>query len=136
MASAHGPGTEGAGIRVCGYAIKNSGLIVEVNQQHLHVCMKEPRVKIRTSGVARAGLDGRGPYRSNKTVWCIIIGDGESGGHVLRETTSRGRCGLVCPSRTGERGGEGDCVKEGGGGEEERERERALGLLLCHNPRH
>jgi hypothetical protein len=43
---------------------------------------------------------------------------------------------LVCPSRTGERGGEGDCVKEGGGGEEERERERALGLLLCHNPRH
>jgi hypothetical protein len=37
---------------------------------------------------------------------------------VLRETTSRGLCGLVCPSRTSERGGEGDCVKEGGGGEE------------------
>ena len=35
------------------------------------------------------------------------------------------------PTRTSERGGEGDCVKEGGGGEEERERERALGLLLC-----
>jgi hypothetical protein len=33
---------------------------------------------------------------------------------VLRETTSRGLCGLVCPSRTSERGGEGDCVKEGG----------------------
>jgi hypothetical protein len=49
---------------------------------------------------------------------------------VLRETTSRGRCGLVWPSRTSERGGEGDCVKEGGGGEGERERERALGLLL------
>ncbi len=46
----------------------------------------------------------------------------------LRETTSRGRCGLGCPSRTSERGG--DCVKEGGGGEGERERERALGLLL------
>ena len=30
----------------------------------------------------------------------------------LRETTSRGLCGLVCPSHTGERGGEGDCVKE------------------------
>jgi hypothetical protein len=29
---------------------------------------------------------------------------------VLRETTSRGLCGLVCPSRTSERGGEGDCV--------------------------
>ena len=36
---------------------------------------------------------------------------------MLRETTSRGLCGLVCPSRTSERGGEGYCVKEGGGGE-------------------
>ena len=54
-------------------------------------------------------------------------GEGDSGGHVLRETTSRGLCGLVCPSRTSERGGEGDCVKEGGGGEGERVRERALG---------
>ena len=27
-------------------------------------------------------------------------GEGGSGGHVLRETTSRGLCGLVCPSRT------------------------------------
>jgi hypothetical protein len=26
-------------------------------------------------------------------------GEGDSGGHVLRETTSRGLCGLVCPSR-------------------------------------
>ncbi len=47
-----------------------------------------------------------------------------NGGHVLRETTSQGLCGLVCPSRTSERGGEGDCVKEGGGEEGERERER------------
>jgi hypothetical protein len=46
------------------------------------------------------------------------------GGHVLRETTSRGLCGLGCPSRTSERGGEGDCVKEGGGGEGKCERER------------
>jgi hypothetical protein len=58
-------------------------------------------------------------------------GEGDSGGHVLRETTSRGLCGLVCPSHTSEREGEEDCVKEGGGGEGERERERALGLLLC-----
>jgi hypothetical protein len=36
--------------------------------------------------------------------------------------------GLVCPSRTSDRGGEGDCVKEGGGGEGERKKERALGL--------
>jgi hypothetical protein len=48
---------------------------------------------------------------------------------VLRETTSRGLCELGCPSvpsRTSERGGEGDCVKEGGGGEGKCERERAL----------
>jgi hypothetical protein len=30
-------------------------------------------------------------------------GEGDSGGHVLRETTSRGLCGIVCPSRTSER---------------------------------
>jgi hypothetical protein len=63
----------------------------------------------------------------------LVWGEGDSGGHVLRETTSRGLCGLVCVSRTSERGGEGDCVKEGGGGEGERERVRALGLLLCHS---
>jgi hypothetical protein len=33
-------------------------------------------------------------------------GEGDSRGHVLRETTSRGLCGLVCPSRTSERRGE------------------------------
>ena len=63
-------------------------------------------------------------------------GEGDSGGHVLRESTSLGLRGLVCPSRTSERGGEGYCVKEGGGGEGEREKERALGLTLCHNPRY
>jgi hypothetical protein len=43
-----------------------------------------------------------------------VGGGGNNGGHVLRETTSRGLCGLVCPSRTSELGGEGYCVKEGG----------------------
>ena len=66
----------------------------------------------------------------------IIKGRGRVEDMCLRETTSRGQCGLVCPSRTSERGGEGDCVKEGGGGEGECEKERALGLLLCHSPRH
>jgi len=42
-----GQDSEGAGTRVCGYEIKNSGLIVEVNHPvTLHVCVKEPRVKI------------------------------------------------------------------------------------------
>jgi hypothetical protein len=44
---------------------------------------------------------------------CAGGGGEDMGGHVLRETTSRGLCGLGCPSRTSERGGEGDCVKEG-----------------------
>ncbi len=61
---------------------------------------------------------------------------GDIGGHVLRETTSRGLCGLVCPSRTSERGGEGDCVKEGGGREGKCERERALERLRCYSPGH
>ena len=51
---------------------------------------------------------------------------------MLRETTSRGRCGLVCPSRTSERGGEGDCVKEGGGEEGEREREGVVKVRICY----
>jgi hypothetical protein len=62
------------------------------------------------------------------------------GGHVLRERTSRGMCGLGCPSHTSERGGEGDCVREGGGGEGERERERArevrLHYILGYSGRH
>jgi hypothetical protein len=33
----------------------------------------------------------------------FLWGGGDIGGHVLRETTSRGLCGLVCPSRTSER---------------------------------
>jgi hypothetical protein len=53
---------------------------------------------------------------------------------VLRETTSRGLSGLVCPSRTSERGGKGDCVKEGGGGAGERERERCTGAATMPQP--
>ena len=45
---------------------------------------------------------------------------------------SRGRCELVCPSRTTERGGEGYCVKEGEGEEGERERERAGEVRLYY----
>ena len=40
-------------------------------------------------------------------------GEGDSEGHVLSGTTSQGLCGLVCPSRTSEREGEGYCVKGG-----------------------
>ena len=61
------------------------------------------------------------------------VGGEASGGHVLRETTSRGLCGLVCPSRTSERTREGYCVKEGGGEEGERERERASKVRLRYS---
>jgi hypothetical protein len=70
---------------------------------------------------------------------CVRGEGGDIGGHVLRETT-RGLCGLVCPSRNSERGGEGDCVKEGGGGEGKCDyltyfyftnRERKVSLPLC-----
>jgi hypothetical protein len=68
---------------------------------------------------------------------CVRGEGGDIGGHVLRETTSRGLCGLVCPSRTSEREGEGDCVKEGGGRRREgSERERALERLRCYSPGH
>jgi hypothetical protein len=41
-----------------------------------------------------------------RTYYKAVLGGGDvSGGHVLRETTSRGLCGLVCPPRTSERGG-------------------------------
>jgi hypothetical protein len=65
------------------------------------------------------------------TYYKAVRGGVERGGHVLRETTSRGQCELVCPSRTNERGGEGYCVKGGGGEEGERERERA-GRVRLH----
>jgi hypothetical protein len=40
------------------------------------------------------------------TIKLLAWGEGDSGGQVLRETTSRCLCGLVCP-RTSERVGEG-----------------------------
>ena len=55
---------------------------------------------------------------------------GNNGGHVLRETMSPVLCGLVCPSRTSEHGGKGYCVKEGGGEEGDRERERVVKVRL------
>jgi hypothetical protein len=75
-------------------------------------------------------------YYCRTSYKAVYMGGGEMGGHVLRETTSRGLCGLGCPSRTGERGGEGDCVKEGGGGEGKCERERALERLRYYSPGH
>ena len=84
-------------------------------------------------GAAQRRPKGAGNGEGASVCVCVFITAGPStklfawrggdiGGHVLQETTSRGLRGLVCPSRTSERGGEGDCGKEGGGGEGERER--------------
>ena len=78
MASAYGPSMEGAGTRVCGYAIKNGELTVEVIRQHLHVCVRTPCQDPKSSGVARTGLDGRGPYR-NKLLEMGSLGPRYSG---------------------------------------------------------
>jgi hypothetical protein len=59
---------------------------------------------------------------------CSRGGRGIGEDRCYQETTSKGLCGLVCPSRTSQRGREGDCVKEGEGEEGERERERG-----CHD---
>jgi hypothetical protein len=55
---------------------------------------------------------------------------------LLQQAPSGGRPHLVCPSHTSERGGEGDCVREGGGGEGKCERERALEWLRYYIPGH
>jgi hypothetical protein len=97
---------------------------------------------IRGSG-AHPGL---GPVRNpvlQHVCECLLLQDLvqsclRGGGGILEDMCyeSRGLCGLVCPSRTSERGGEGDCVKEGGGGEGKCERERALERLRCYSPGH
>ena len=100
--------------------------------------VENPRTLLLHSGVEQGTGRGRAKSASNitsnitdSTKVCAFItavpitklfawGKGDSGGHVLRKTTTRGLSGLVCPSRTSERGGEGYCVKGGGGGEGER----------------
>jgi hypothetical protein len=52
---------------------------------------------------------------------------------ATRDYEPKQLCGLVCPSRTSERGGEGYCVKGGGGEEGERERERAREVRLHYS---
>jgi hypothetical protein len=47
----------------------------------------------------------------------VRVGEGDSGGHVLRETTSRGLCGLVYPSRTGTREEPGTLTQGGASGD-------------------
>ena len=60
-------------------------------------------------GSSRLGIEPKTP--GWRVCVCVFIaagpstklfawGGGDIGGHVLRETTSRGLCGLVCPSRT------------------------------------
>jgi hypothetical protein len=43
------------------------------------------------------GPRARQPKGYHRCLKLFAWGEGDSGGHVLRETTSRGLCGLVCP---------------------------------------
>jgi hypothetical protein len=93
------------------------------------------------SALSHAG----GGEHSDKVCVCLLLqdlvqiclhggGGGNVGGHVLGETTSRGLCGLVCPSRTSERGGAGDCVKEGGGERREVREGACIGAATILHP--
>jgi hypothetical protein len=53
---------------------------------------------------------------------------------ITVDTASRSLCGLVCPSRTSERGGQGDCVNEEGGEEGERETRAFIGGATTRQP--
>jgi hypothetical protein len=88
----------------------------------------------RVYGVRLFFVSARTNKRHHHHLKLFAWGEGDSGAHVLPETTSRGLCGLVCPSRTIERGGEGDYVKEGGGGEGKREWEVAAKLVKLEPP--
>jgi hypothetical protein len=107
----------------------------EANQKHIRfIPVTNTLSKLLKVHGPRRQIPLRDGHRVGRVCVCLLLqdlvqsclhgGGGDMGGHVLRETTSRGLCGLVCPSRTSERGGEGDCVKEGGGEEGKCERER------------
>ena len=65
------------------------------------------------------GFGGSGMVRAR--IAALEAATGAVGGAATGSVASRT---YPCPSRTSERGGEGYCVKEGGGEEGERERER------------
>jgi hypothetical protein len=81
------------------------------------ISLLRPMTDGRAGGAAGRGGNGWRPDTSHNgsttfepmVQMCVFItavpilklfawGEGDSGGHVLRETTSRGLCGLVCPS--------------------------------------
>jgi hypothetical protein len=90
---------------VCVYALVNCVFITTVPIINMFVCVFITAVPVRVfiTAVPIIKLFARGKgivedmcYERRRA------GEGDSGGHVLRETTSRGLCGLVCPSRTSE----------------------------------
>ena len=85
-------------------------LIVKLENKRNQFSLRSPsRVPYRTELIPRAPKGRHGPVTLNvgiRSVCLLFIavpntklfawGEGDSGGHVLRETTSRGLRGLVC----------------------------------------
>jgi hypothetical protein len=72
-----------------------------------HPRLKTPGLKFWRRKREEEEEEGRNPpgvfYYCRTYYKAVRVGGQESGGHVLWETTTRGLCGLVCPSRTGTR---------------------------------
>ena len=88
--------------------------------QHARIGFGQVRNVLCVKGVDRIGVR---VYYCRSCCKAVRVGGGDSGGHLLQETTSRGRSGLVCPSRTS--GGE----EEGGGARSEPGEARTILLL-------
>jgi hypothetical protein len=89
--------------------------LLSPTQRHLKRPVPQPPTKSSAPNCQGAGdADAQSPIAMQSLSYsdsCVFItavpitklfawGGGEGGGHVLRETTSRGLCGLVCPSHT------------------------------------
>jgi hypothetical protein len=87
--------------------------IIRKAQSHIQEDERRPCPARSSSGFPARSCDAGSAGQVDVRVFITAVpilklfsrGEGDSGGHlpVLRETTSRGLCGLVCPSRTGTR---------------------------------
>jgi len=89
--------------------LKLNGLVAEHRVNATQIPVVVPLVVLQAPLLFLFGLAQRGLpcvcLLLSTYYKAVRVGEGDSGGHVLRETTSRGLSGLVYPSRTSERRG-------------------------------